>query len=480
MGHRAAQRFSKTQIRVFAAIAGSVLGTGVALGAATHFHGSAGGDPAIGPTSAQAAGAVQSTTQSASASASASPSPSAPASSSPAPDPVTPLPAGVVLQQIDGGPGYFGKWQNGFPASASFLPIGVYPSQASPSQLAAEGINFFTPMRNETAGTWCPVWNNPNGNDMSGVDAQPGFYAGGTFYQSSGKAWGQRAAFDVFGDELDGNAANWFDCLPSSISSHNQSAGGGAGLSASAYEAAEAASHAADSSRPLYIQTTVTFMDGGKDYFYTGADKAAICTGADIFSFDMYPLVMRDGHVWNMYDQIQEARGYCRDSRPVMAFTEMDHMDNGSIYPQPEQTSAEAWNAIIGGARGIQYFDQYSNIAETGYNGAGHYASGAMYKSIRTTNAQITALAPVINAPFAEKYVSASGSMSVMAKYYNGHFYVFAIPHASGSQTVTFTLAGAPTGTLSVLNEDRSVSVSGGKFTDSFANEDVVHVYELG
>ena len=31
-----------------------------------------------------------------------------------------------------------------------------------------------------------------------------------------------------------------------------------------------------------------------------------------------------------------------------------------------------------------------------------------------------------------------------MAKYYNGHFYVFAIPHRSGSQRVTFTLAGAP------------------------------------
>lgn len=474
MGHKATHRISKAH-RLFAIVGGSVLLVGAAIGTAVYFHGS-GGDPVAGSRAIRGAGVSSASTSPASTvSASSSPSPSA--SPSPLADPV---PAGVLLQQIDGGVGYFAKWKNGFPASASFLPIGVYPSQASPSQLAAEGINFFTPMRNETAGTWCPTWSNPNGNDMSGVDAQPGFYAGGSFYQSSGQPWGQRAAFDVFGDELDGNPANWFDCLPSSISSHNQSVGNGAGLSAAAFEAAEAASHAVDSSRPLYIQTTVTFMDGGKNYFYTGSQKTAICTGADIFSFDMYPLVMRDGHVWDMYDQIQEARGYCRDSRPVMAFAEMDHMDNGSVYPQPAQTAAEVWNAIIGGARGIEYFDQYSNITETGYTGNGHYAAGAMYDAIRTTNTEVAALAPVVNAPFAENYVTASGTMSVMAKYYDGHFYVFAIPHASGSQKVTFTLAGAPSGTMTVLNENRTVPVSGGKFSDTFANEDTVHVYKLG
>ncbi len=476
MGHKATHRIGKARMRLFAIVAGSVLLVG-AVGAAVHFHGSGGGDPVAGSRAIRGAG-VSSASTSPALTVSASPSPSP--SPSPSADPVTPVPAGVLLQQIDGGAGYFAKWKNGFPASASFLPIGVYPAQASPSELAAEGINFFTPMRDETAGTWCPVWSNPDGNDMSGVDAQPGFYAGGSFYQSSGQPWGQRAAFDVFGDELDGNPSHWFDCLPSSISSHNESVGNGAGLSAAAFEAAEAASHAADSSRPLYIPTTVTFMDGGKSYFYTGSQKAAICTGADIFSFDVYPLVMRDGHVWDMYDQIQEARGYCRDSRPVMAFTEMDHMDDGSVYPQPAQTAAEVWNAIIGGARGVEYFDQYSNIAETGYTGNGHYAAGAMYDAITTTDAEVTALAPIINAPFAEKYVTASGAMSVMAKYYDGHFYVFAIPHASGSQKVTFTLAGAPGGTMTVLNENRTVPVSGGKFSDTFANEDTVHVYELG
>ncbi len=66
-----------------------------------------------------------------------------------------------------------------------------------------------------------------------------------------------------------------------------------------------------------------------------------------------------------------------------------------------------------------------------------------------------------------------------MAKYEGGHFYVFAIPHASGAQTVTFTLAGAPDGAISVLNEHRTVSAVKGVFADSFADENTVHIYEI-
>ena len=389
------------------------------------------------------------------------------------------LPAGVSLTQIDGGPGYFSRWPNGFPASSSFIPVGVYPSQATPSALAGEGINFFTPMRDEQAGTWCPVWSNPNGNDMTAVDAQPGFYAGGTFYEKAdGRDWGPRAAFDVFGDELDGTSQGFFDCLPSTITAHDE-AGTWGGLSAPAFVAAEAAAHAADPTRPSYIQVTTSFIDGGADEFYTLEQKRAICAGADILSFDVYPLVLRGGQVWNTYDEVEEARRYCQDGRPVMAFTETDHMNGGSIYPQPAQTVAEVWNAIIAGARGVEYFDQYSDITDASYTGAGHYPPGAMYNAIKDTDARIAALAPVINAPFANGYVTVSADMSVMAKYLDGHFYIFAIPHAAGSRTATFTLAAAPDAKVAVLGENRTLDAVHGVFTDRFADANTVHIYEV-
>ena len=142
----------------------------------------------------------------------------------------------------------------------SIVPVGVFPAESLPANLAAEGINYFTPGRNDTAGTWCPVLSNPNGNDMNHVNATAGFYAGAAFYGSS---WGSRAAFNVFGDELDGNASNWFDCAPSNVSSNNQ-AGSWGGLTPAAFEAALTASKADDTLRPTYLQTTTTFIDGGQ------------------------------------------------------------------------------------------------------------------------------------------------------------------------------------------------------------------------
>ena len=44
----------------------------------------------------------------------------------------------------------------------------------------------------------------------------------------------------------------------------------------------------------------------------------------------------------------------------------------------------------------------------------------------------------------------------------------------------TFTLPAGVTGSqVEVLNENRTIQVQGGKFTDSFANEYTHHVYKI-
>jgi hypothetical protein len=411
-----------------------------------------------------------------------------------------PVPSGVTLQPIDGGPGYFSKWPNSFPDNSNFVPIGVFPAENAPASLASAGINFFTPMRNDSAGTWCPVWSGPSGHDMDSVNAQQGFYAGAAFYQTmNARSWGSRAAFNVFGDELDGNGSNWFDCLPGNITDNNQTGSWG-GLTASAFEAAEAASRSDDPSRPTYIQTTIGFMDGGANYYYTLSQKRVICSGTDIFSFDIYPIVIRGGNVWDMYSQVKEARGYCQDSRPVFAFVEMDHMDNGAIYPMPAQTTAEVWNAIMAGARGVQYFDQYGNIPEGSYSGNGSYPAGAMYDAIKNTDAEVASLAPIINDDFANGYVTATGDIATMAKYSGGHFYIFAAPTANGSQSATFTLAGASNTTARLIYDSTSsmyassaslkelnslthpnkiITVANGHFSANFSDTNEVQIYEI-
>ena len=390
------------------------------------------------------------------------------------------LPPGVTLQQIDGGTGYYTQWANAFPAAASFFPVGVFPAEALPSDLAAIGINYFTPMRNDAAGTWCPVWSNTNGDDMTHVNAQPGFYAGAAFYSEiSGMPWGSRAVFEVFGDELDGNAGNFFNCASANIKANNQ-AGTWGGLTAAAFTGAIGASKSDDPSRPTYIQVTTALMDGTSNYNYSLAEKQSIAAATNLFSFDIYPIVKRNGNVYDTYDQVTEARGYCLDARPVFPFIEMDHQDNGAIYPTPAQTVAEVWNAIIAGARGVQYFDQYGNITNPAYTGGGHYAAGAMYDAISAVNAQLQELAPVLNSPFANGYVtSGSSGVRYMAKYYSSTFYVFASSHQDASQSVTFTAAGGYSGPVTVTGESRTVTASSGTFTDTFASATDVHIYEI-
>jgi hypothetical protein len=388
------------------------------------------------------------------------------------------LPAGVTLTNIDGGPSYYATWPNSFPTDPAWYPVGVFPAETNPATLAAEGIDFYTPARNDNAGTWSPTWTNPGGNDQTHVNATAGFYSGGTFYTQSGtQPWGNRAAFDVYGDELDGNCNNWFDALPANVKSAG-SCGSWGGLTPASWVKVNQNSKADDPSRPTYIQTTVTFMDGGNNYHYTAAQKTQVCQSADMFSFDVYPIVKRGGHVWDTYDQVREARGYCADARPVMPMIEMDHMDGAGIYPTPAQTTAEVWDAIIGGARGYQYFDQYGNVANQAYTGGGHYAAGAMYQAIKAVDARVASLAPVLNGPTANGYVTATGNVSTLTKYDGSHFYVLAAPHAAGAQTVTFTVAGNPS-TVTVIGENRTVPLAGNQFTDTFADANTVHIYQI-
>lgn len=389
------------------------------------------------------------------------------------------LPPGVTLKGIDGGSTYYSQWPNSFPTGV--YPVGIFPFEASPSSLAAVGVNYGTPMRNDNAGTWSPVYSCGSScvDDQTRVNAQPNFYSGGDYEGAGSPKWGPRAVFNVFGDELDGQSANGlFDNNPANVRNAASQCGSWGGTTAAGLEQANAATKANDPSRPVYDQVTVTLMDGGANYHYTAAQKAAICRSTGIFSFDVYPIVKRAGNVYDTYDQVTEARGYCADARPVFPFIEMDHMDGENVYPLPAQTSAEVWNAVIAGADGVQYFDQYGTLTDSSYTGNGHYAAGAMYQAIRSTNTELKTLGPVIQAQTASGFVSATGNVRTLVKYYGGHFYLFAAPHARGAETVTFTVP-AVYKSASGLKGTASATINGGRLTTTFANVNDIHIYEL-
>ncbi len=91
-----------------------------------------------------------------------------------------------------------------------------------------------------------------------------------------------------------------------------------------------------------------------------------------------------------------------------------------------------------------------------------------IYNQVKATNASLKSLANVLNAPFALGYVSASpagyvypqfsisgwfdSGIGVMAKVYNGHFYVFAMYDGSeSSSNITATFTIKDTGVSNIL-----------------------------
>jgi hypothetical protein len=101
----------------------------------------------------------------------------------------------------------------------------------------------------------------------------------------------------------------------------------------------------------------------------------------------------------------------------------------------------------------------------------------ANQQAVTAVDAQIAGLAPVLNAAFADGYVTTTSNVRAMAKRGpDGAWYVFA-GSRGGSGNATFTVKAGSV--VSVVGEARTLSVSGGQFTDTFANGNAVHIYRI-
>ena len=141
--------------------------------------------------------------------------------------------------------------------------------------------------------------------------------------------------------------------------------------------------------------------------------------------------------------------------------------------------SAAVWSSIIHGARGIIYFNHsFGGPAQTQ-----HALREPAYASVRAevtrTNRRIAHLAPVLNAPFAEGLIKAGTAIDTMAKFYRGHFYVFAGNRTASAQRATFRITCTGDADVTVLDEGRRLTLRRGVFTDEFVDGNAVHVYRI-
>jgi hypothetical protein len=255
--------------------------------------------------------------------------------------------------------------------------------------------------------------------------------------------------------------------------------------------------------------------NGGYDTGSQLGDLTLYQQSADMTSIDYYWYTdpWESTHGAYLYGiSLDTERYYARRSdpnKPVWMFVETSRpWDISSPAITPAQMEAAIWNSIVHGARGIVYFNHDfgagtgSSSGELGVWSASYYdrtTGDAIIAKLKTVNARIMGLAPVLNS--AElgtingstgretftSYMTVSSSASgipidIMVRQYGGQTYVFAQAsgssshQASGSTTGTFTWLAGGSGSITVRDESRTVTMTNGVWTDTFTAYQL-HIY---
>jgi hypothetical protein len=241
---------------------------------------------------------------------------------------------------------------------------------------------------------------------------------------------------------------------------------------------------ASDPSRPMWLNLGQAVAN--EEWIGRGApweDYPEYCKGADILSFDVYPVAgiqKPDGenYLWYVAKGVGRLRQWSGD-KTVWNVIETTRIQ-GEKKATPAQVRAEVWMSLIHGSRGIIYF---VHEWEPVFVEARLLQDPQMLAAVRAINAQIRELAPVLNRPDADRAQVVSSDAGVpidlMAKEYGGDLYLFAASMRPGSAQGTFQLRGLRgKKSAEVLGEGRSIAVKDGVFADGFS-EYGVHLYRI-
>jgi hypothetical protein len=209
-------------------------------------------------------------------------------------------------------------------------------------------------------------------------------------------------------------------------------------------------------------------------------DYPKYAKGADIVSFDVYP-VADDLPLWLVAKGLDRLRAWCDRDKIIWNFIETTNISSDRQVT-PHQLRAEVWMSLIHGSQGIVYF--VHRFAPE-FDAARLLHDPVMLAAVTATNAQIHRLAPILNRHSVSRAVEVASSdpdvpIDVMVKKTRGATYVFAVAMRDAPTRADFVLSGpAATGSqVEVVDEDRTVALSDGRFSDEFAAYDV-HIYKI-
>jgi hypothetical protein len=370
---------------------------------------------------------------------------------------------------------YYGQWPNGFPSDPNFFLLAVWlQSPSNAQEFKNIGIN-----------TYVGLWEGPTEEQLSSLKSQSVFVVASqnaTALNSMSKdiikSW-------MHQDEPDN--AQWNEmtqsydpCIAPSVL-------------VDLYNAWKAN----DDTRPILLNFGQGVANigwygrgylnniGGKDYSVESGNYSLYYTeasaGADIVSFDIYPVTDTDANVSGKLEFVSQGVknliNWTGGNKMVWNCIETTHINNASTRPTPDQIKSEVWMSLISGSMGIIYF---VHEWEPSFREDGIFRYSDAVEAVEVINEQITSLAPVLNSPTIQNgaQVSSSEPIDLMVKHYNGEVYLFAVGLTNHSTAATFSVSGIVNGIVDVLGEDRQIAISSEQFQDNFSGYGV-HLYKI-
>lgn len=236
-----------------------------------------------------------------------------------------------------------------------------------------------------------------------------------------------------------------------------------------------------DKNRPVVMMLSQAVAErfiGRGDRTDHDEDYPKYINGAtDIVAFDIYPVAYgRPDDLWLVPKGIDKLNQWDNGSRPKWCAIECTFGRPDKAIATAEQIRAQIWMAIIHGARGFGYFVHNFDKDGKYVTDKGLLEDPAMMKAVTAQNAEIRSLAKVIYAPGIEGVSLAThpeAKLDYVARRVDGSVYILSSTMTTTATSATFVIAGAGNGEVEVINENRTLKLIDGKFTDAFAGFDV-------
>jgi hypothetical protein len=383
--------------------------------------------------------------------------------------------AGVVLRPVDGGVNYYGQFSNPLPSTLSYFPIGVwYESVRSQANIDLDkdaGLNLYVVLTTDSNLSLV------QSNGMRVIIQQDEWSHSGT-YNSAVSGWELDDEIDMEQADSAGAAAarakltQILASLPKDRRARYNNYGKGVMFW----------NDNTDAQRYVNQFQQLTSVD---TYWFTDNNICSQWEGGALLTHSTRPLTDAECHRAANYgytvDRMRALDAKDGQRKPVWAFVEVGHPFTYDSWPtiRPAEVRAAVWHSIIAGARGILYFNHSFGGSNTSQHCLREPAYAAVRAVVKSTNQQITNLARVLNAPFADGFVTTTPSVRAMAKHYRDKYYVFAGSKNNKASVATFSLQGISSGTAVVLDEERKIPISGGRFSDNFGDGNAIHIYRI-